>query len=121
MPSEDGNQIFTFSKFLNHRKRRWIWVILVKWDGLGYEPSWQPLSNMKEADPITCATYARENNLLEEKGWKWAKRNKVDASKLIRLSKCMFAGKRTDEKYKFGVCVPKGVSKALELYYISTV
>ena len=71
-PDDDGDKIFTFSSFLDHREtKKGKWELLVEWDGVGYEPSWEPLSHMKEADPISCAAYARENKLLSFAGWKW--------------------------------------------------
>jgi hypothetical protein len=52
MPSEDGNQIFTFTGFSDHKKIKGVWHLPVNWDGVAYEPSWEPLTNMKEADHI---------------------------------------------------------------------
>ena len=63
-PDDDGDKIFTFSSFLDHRETtKGKWELLVEWDGVENELSWEPLSHMKEADPISCAAYARENKL----------------------------------------------------------
>ena len=115
MPSEDGNQIFTFTGFSGHKKIKGAWHLLVNWDGVGYEPSWEPLTTMKDADPITCASYAREHNLLNQKGWKWAKKIKVDARRLIRIAKRIYSAKRTSDLYKFGIQVPQTVDEALAI------
>ena len=36
-------------------------------------------------DPVSCAIYAKENNLLEQEGWKHFKRLAWRQKKLIRL------------------------------------
>jgi len=115
MPSEDGNQIFTFTGFSDHKKIKGVWHLLVNWEGVGYEPSWEPLTNMKEADPITCASYAREHNLINQKGWKWAKKIRVDARKLIQIAKRIYSAKRTSDLFKFGIQVPQSVDEALPI------
>eukprot|EP00979_Chaetoceros_neogracilis_P009185 scaffold2090_cov151-Chaetoceros_neogracile.AAC.2 len=115
-PDEDSDKVFTFSGFLNHRMKKGKWELLVEWDGVGYEPSWEPLAHMKEADPISCASYGREHNLLNEVGWKWAKKIKIDAAKMIRLARRMFrSAKMQNDVFKFGFQVPRGVSQALAL------
>ena len=114
-PSEDGNQIFTFKGISGHKCIKGIWNVRVEWDGHGFEPTWEPLTNMKKADPITLATYAKENNLLNKKGWKWAKKIKIDAAKLIRLAKRVCKAKRNDPKYMFGIKVPQSRQEAMDL------
>jgi len=115
MPSEDRIQIFTFTGFSDHKKIKGVWHLLVNWEGVGYEPSWESLTNMKEADPITCALYAREHNLINQKGWKWAKKIRVDARKLIRIAKRIYSAKRTSDLFKFGIQVPQSVDEALAI------
>ena len=68
--NEDGDQIFTFSSISGHRKIKGgnKYEVRVDWDGVGYEPTWEPLAHMKHADPITLAQYAKDNKLLEEPG-----------------------------------------------------
>ena len=67
---EDGDQIFTFSGISGHRKVNGNkFEVRVEWDGVGYEPTWEePLGNLKHADPITLAQYAKDNNLLDTPG-----------------------------------------------------
>jgi len=78
---DNGDKICTFSSFLDHRKtKKGKWELLVEWNGVGYIPSWEPLSRMKEADPTSCAVYARENKLFGLGSWKWA-----NASRLMHL------------------------------------
>ena len=104
-PEEDGNQIFTFSGIDGHRSVKGTWEVLVKWDGHGYDPTWEPLSTMRKADPITLAMYAKKHKLTNKKGWKWAKKVKVDGTKMIRQARriCKVKKKFLAVKYKFGV------------------
>ena len=34
------------------------------------EKTYEPLDIIAEDDPVTCAIYARDNDLLEKPGWK---------------------------------------------------
>ena len=71
---------------------------------------------MKEADPISCDANARENKLLSFAGWKWAKRIKVDASRMIRMARKIFRATQPQASvFKFGFQDPRGVKQALEL------
>ena len=36
--------------------------------------SWEPLPIIRKDDPVTIAEYAKENNLLNTRGWKWARK-----------------------------------------------
>lgn len=114
-PEADGNEIFTFSGILDHRAKKGVWEVLVQWDGIGYEPTWEPLKNIRAADPITLSEYAREKKLLQTKGWKWAKKYRINSKKMIRLARRIFQAKRTDVKYQFGVRVPRTVEEAYRL------
>ena len=113
-PEDDGNQVFTFKSIQGHKQIKGIWQVKVEWDGYGYEPTWEPLSTMRKADPITLSDYARKNNLLNKKGWKWAKKIKVDATKLIRMCKRVCKVKRNEPRYMFGVKVPHNHKQSLE-------
>jgi hypothetical protein len=76
----------------------------------------EPLSVIAADDPMTCAVYAREHDLLDVKGWKcfWnlAKREKH----FIRLVKqAKMKSYCQNLKYKFGYRIPKDYEEALEL------
>jgi len=91
-----------FSGFLEHMKKNGRWEVLVSWDGVGYESTWEPLSHMKKLDPISCAMYAKDKNLLDTAGWKWARKIcTMDSSRLIRLSRRICKASRNTIKYKF--------------------
>jgi hypothetical protein len=42
--------------------------VLVEWET--GETRYEPLKTIAADDPVTCAEYARENNLLTLDGWK---------------------------------------------------
>jgi len=43
--------------------------VMIEWEN--GEVTSEPLSISGADDPVTCAIYAKENNLLEIDGWKW--------------------------------------------------
>mmetsp|Transcript_1296 Transcript_1296/g.1575 ORF Transcript_1296/g.1575 Transcript_1296/m.1575 type:complete len:358 (+) Transcript_1296:276-1349(+) len=69
---DEGDGMWTFSKILSHRTVENGKVeVEVLWDN--GETSWEPLAELKKDDPVTIAAYAKEQKLLEQRGWKWAK------------------------------------------------
>ena len=44
------------------------WNVRVAWEN--GEVTFEPLGIIAKSDPVTCATYARENGLLDLDGWK---------------------------------------------------
>ncbi len=44
---------------------------MIKWEN-GEDTS-EPLTIIVANDPVTCAIYAKENDLLDLDGWKWFK------------------------------------------------
>ena len=82
----------------------------ILWDN--GEVSWEPLAVVRKDDPITLAGYAKDRKLLEQRGWKWAKKIAKRERKFVRLLKLMKASKKYKKKsfgtkYKFGVIVPR--------------
>jgi len=72
---------------------------------------------MKKSDPISCAMYAKDKNLLDTAGWKWAQKIRtMDSSPLIRLARRICKASRNAIKYKFGVRIPRTFKEALELH-----
>ena len=61
-----------------------MYNVLVEWET--GEKTYEPLSVLTANDPVTCATYFKENDLLHNDGWKrfrhLAKRDKHDLSSL---------------------------------------
>jgi hypothetical protein len=44
------------------------WNVQIVWEN--GETTWEPLGIIGKSDPVTCAIYGKENNLLEQDGWK---------------------------------------------------
>ena len=88
--------------------------VLIEWeDGTS---TYEPLDIVAKDDPVTCATYAKENGLLDTPGWKRFKRLASRKDKYIRMCK---AAKRKSlregDVYKFGVQIPRHVKQAKEI------
>jgi hypothetical protein len=88
--------------------------VLVEWEN--GEITTEPLSVIAADDPVTCAIYAREHDLLDVEGWKrfrnLAKREK-HFLRLVKQSK--MKSYRQSTKYKFGYRIPKDYKEALKL------
>ena len=113
---------FHFTHILDHETitplhARWMKCrtnILVEWsDG---SRSWQPLNVLGADDPVTCAQYAMNNDLLQTPGWKQfrciAKREKV-FKRLINQSKLKQF--RRLPKFKYGMEIPRDYQDCLRL------
>ena len=87
--------------------------VLVDWET--GEKTYEPLSVLAADDPITCATYAKENDLLHIDGWKRfrnrAKRDKILTRAVIQSK---FRQAWRSNKYMFGYLIPKSCKEALE-------
>ena len=115
---EDGNELWTFEKILDHRTTRNDNKILVEvkvlWDT--GEETWELLNTMKADDPITIAQYAKEKNLQDQPYWKWTKRYLKNPKKFIRYCRQVHLAKtRNTHVYPFGVRIPKNIKEALAL------
>ena len=119
---EGKDDIWMFESIIGHRRKGRRIEVKVKWsEG---STTWEPLSVMRESDPLTLARYAEENNLLETRGWKWAKEKEREIKHYIRNvtgetqkneTKKKRKFKKSLPKYKFGVQVPRGTRQALDL------
>ena len=78
------------------------------------ERTYEPRSILAADDPVACATYAKENDLLHIEGWKrfrnLAKRDKTLA-RAVMQSKIRQV--RRSSKYMFGYLIPKAYKEAL--------
>jgi hypothetical protein len=88
--------------------------VLVEWET--GETTYKPLKTISADDPVTCAEYARENNLLNLDGrkqfWRLAKSEK----KLKRMiNQAKLKTYRRETFRKFGVLVPQNHAQAVEL------
>ena len=79
------------------------------------EITFEPLSIIAADDPVTCAAYAKENDLLALEGWRrfrsLAKKDKVLA-RAIKQSKIRQV--RRSETYMFGYLIPRNYMEAIQ-------
>ena len=88
--------------------------VLVNWET--GESTHEPLHIIAADDPVSCAIYAKENNLLEQEGWKRFKRLAKRQKKLVRLlNQAKLQSFRTKPIYMFGHIVPRNHDQAMEL------
>ena len=88
--------------------------VLVNWES--GESTYEPLHVIAADDPVSCAIYAKENNLLEEEGWRRFKRLAKRQKKLIRLlNQAKLHSFRTKPIYMFGHLVPRNHNQAMQL------
>ena len=90
------------------------WNVMMEWEN--GEITEEPLAIIGADDPITCATYARENNLLGEEGWKRFRRYAKNEKKISRLvNQAKLRSYREAKRYKYGVELPRDYKHALTL------
>jgi hypothetical protein len=88
--------------------------LLVEWEN--GEITTEPLSVIAADDPVTCAVYAREHELLDVKGWKHFRNLAKREKHFLRLVKqAKMKSYRQSPKYKFGYRIPKDYEEALKL------
>ena len=121
--TQDSTTIWKFKKITGHEGpltsshpnyKGSMWNVRIEWET--GEITSEPLSIISTDDPVTCAIYARENNLLELPGWKrfarLARRNK----KMLRMvNQAKLRSYRRTPKYMYGYQVPNDYKEALRL------
>ena len=109
-----NEDVYSFNDITNHRKNsKGRWEVELLWsDG---SSTWEPLANVTVNDPISCARYAKEHNLLDVQGWKRLRSYAERDGKYLRSN---INALQADEIYihrgkvKFGVRVPKNTREA---------
>ena len=80
-----------------------------------WEITYEPLSIIATDDPVTCAVYAEENDLLAVEGWcrirNLAKKDKILA-RAIKQSKIRQV--RRSQTYMFGYLIPRNYMEAMQ-------
>jgi hypothetical protein len=88
--------------------------VLVQWED-GSVTS-EPLDIFAKDDPVTCADYAKKNNLLDTPGWKRFRRLVKNAKVFQRmLNQAKLKSVRYGPVYKYGYEVPRNYAHAMEL------
>ena len=140
---DDGEEVITYNQLLDYLSREennsdvvWKFSRIVShqgplgpdhpdYNGSSYninvewetgEITKEPLNVIAADDPVTCAIYARENNLLDVPGWKRFKPIAKREKKFIRMvNQAKLRSFRTAPKYKYGFEVPRNYAHALQL------
>jgi hypothetical protein len=97
----------------NPRYKGSLYNVLVHWED-GSE-TFEPLSVMAKADPLTCALCAKDHDLLDTPGWKSLKRianREVKFARMVKQAKLHLS--RHGPTCKFGILVPKNRKEALK-------
>src|SRR6056300_1198686 len=88
--------------------------VLIEWENGEITP--EPLGIIGADDPVACAIYARNNNLLDTPGWKRFKTIAKRQKKLLRMvNQAKLRSFRTAPKYMYGFEIPKDYKDALRL------
>jgi hypothetical protein len=88
--------------------------VLVKWEN--GEITTEPVLVIAADDPMTCAVYAREHDLLDVEGWKhFQNLAKHKKHFLCLVKQAKMKSYCQSLKYKFGYRIPKDYEEALKL------
>ena len=76
----------------------------------------EPLDIFGKDDPVSCSQYAKDNNLLEEPGWKWFRQLVKNDKTFKRLvNQAQLKSIRRSTVYKYGFEVARSHAKAMQL------
>ena len=112
---EDPDSLFKFRDIVahqgplestdpNHKGSKYN--VMVEWES--GEVTYEPLTLISKDDPITCAVYAKKNDLLDTTGWKHLKRYAKTSKRLIRAVKqSRIRQVRASARYQHGFQVPR--------------
>ena len=88
--------------------------VMIEWEN--GEITSEPLAVIAKDDPVTCAIYARDNNLLQTPGWKQFKGIAKRQKKLFRMAnQAKLRSYRTAPQFKYGFEVPRDYAHAVQL------
>ena len=88
--------------------------VMVEWEN--GEITSEPLAIIAKDDPVTCALYAKDNDLLKLDGWKHFKGIAKRQKKLLRMvNQAKLCSFREAPRYKYGYEVLKNYDHAIRL------
>ena len=88
--------------------------LTIRWEN--DEVTSEPLVQFAKDDPVSCAQYALDNDLLSTEGWKrfrYIAKNQKKLKRMVRQAK--LRSYKTSPKYMFGFQVPRNYAEALIL------
>ena len=87
---DDGDQYWTYERILDHCKAKGGQLeVKILWDT--GDITYEHMDTIKADDKITLAAYARDKGLLDQPGWKWARRFTKNPKKFVRMSRIFTA------------------------------
>ena len=91
-----------------------MYNVQIEWEN--GEVTYEPLGVIAADDPVTCAIYARDHNLLNTSGWKRFRSLAKRQKKLFRMiNQAKLRSFRTAPRYKYGFEIPKNYKHAVEI------
>jgi hypothetical protein len=99
----------------NHNNwKRSTYNVMVEWEDSSITA--EPLSIIAADDPVTCAIYARDNDLLQLEGWRRLKTIAKKQKKMFRMAnQAKLRSFRTAPKYQYGFEVPRTYAHGTQL------
>ena len=80
------------------------------------ETPFEPLSIIPADDPVTCAAYAKENDLLALEGWhRFRSLDKKDKVLARAIKQSKIRQVRRSQTYMFGYLIPRNYMEAMQL------
>ena len=120
---EDNDIVWKFRRIISHQGplkpghhdyKGSTYNVMVEWEN--GEVTAEPLQVIAADDPVTCAIYAKDNNLLNTPGWKHFKPLARHQKKFTRLiNQAKLRSFNTAPRYKYGFEVPRNYEHALRL------
>ena len=121
--SEEDAVVWRFKRIAGHEgpltKNHPMWRgstynVRVEWEN--GEITDEPLTTIAADDPVTCAIYAKDNNLLDAPGWKRFKPIAKRQKHMFRMAnQAKLRSFRLAPKYKYGFEIPRDYKHAIEL------
>ena len=119
----EGNEVWQFRQIVSHEEplhqqhpsyNGSLYNIMIEVEN--GELTSEPLSVIATDDPVTCAIYARNNDLLRTEGWKRFKTIAKRQKKLFRMAnQAKLWSYRMTPKFQYGFEVPRDLEHAKQL------
>jgi Reverse transcriptase (RNA-dependent DNA polymerase) len=120
---EDDAIVWKFKRIIEHEGP--LSKTHAKWKGSTYnlriewengEITDEPMTTIAADDPVTCAIYAKDNDLLDVPGWKRFKPIAKRQQHMFRMAnQAKLRSFRLAPKYKYGFEIPRNYDHGLEL------
>ena len=118
--NDEDQVLWKFRRITGHEgpltadSSRSLYNVMIEWEN--GEITSEPLSTIASDNPVTCAIYARENNLLELPGWKRFRSIAKRQKKMFRMAnQAKLRSYRTTPKYQYGFEVPRDYDHAVRI------